>query len=140
VLASIFTLVTFMHTGAGQLPNQVYLILQASVTVIWCLSMILLFSDIFLVRRAFPAKFEEVRVSHPNVLYAGGIIGICASIMGIIVTFWSPWNPDLFTRTSWIYWLIIVTAASALVAIVIYGISEMLRRRERPAHVEAPTG
>jgi amino acid transporter len=138
VLASIFTLVTFMHTGAGNLPTQVYLILQASVTVIWCLSMILLFSDIYLVRRAFPQRFDEVRVSRTNLLFISGAIGICASIMGVIVTFWSPWNPDLFSRGSWILWLAIVTAVSALVAIVIFGISETMRRRQIPE--PAPTG
>src|SRR2546430_10392629 len=55
---------------------------QAAVTVIWCVSMVLLFADIFLVRRAFPAKFEEVRVAHPYVLYASGVIGILASAFG----------------------------------------------------------
>jgi amino acid transporter len=130
VLASIFTLVTFMHTGAGNLPTQVYLVIQASVTVIWCLSMILLFTDIFLVRRAFPQRFEEVRVSRVPVLLAAGVVGAIASIFGIIVTVWYPWNGDLFSRGSWILWLAVVTVVSAAVAVIIYLISEAMRRRE----------
>ena len=68
-LASLFTIVTFgPWASSSDFPNQVYLIFQAAVTVIWCLSMILLFADIFLVRRAFPQRFEEVRVSSTNLL------------------------------------------------------------------------
>ncbi len=138
VIASVFTLVTFMHTGTGSLANQVYLVLQASVTVIWCLSMILLFADIFLVRRAFPDRFEEVRVSHTGALLTSGVIGMVASAFGVLVTFWSPWNPELFSRTSWIVWLAVVTVVSALAAVVIYAISEVTHRRSHPA-VEAAT-
>jgi amino acid transporter len=73
VLASIFTIVTFGPWGSSSdFPGQVYLVFQAAVTVIWCISMVLLFSDIFLVRRAFPEKFEEVRVSNTKLLFAAG--------------------------------------------------------------------
>jgi hypothetical protein len=95
--------------------------------VIWCLSMILLFSDIFLVRRAFPAKFEEVRAAHPYLLYASGVIGVLASLFGAFITFKSPWTP-LFTNGSWRVWLGILCGVSALAAVVIYAISEIAHR------------
>src|ERR687884_965390 len=64
VVASIFAVVTFGPWAQnGNFPSQVYLVFQAAVTVIWCLSMVLLFADVFLVRRAFPQKFEEVKVA-----------------------------------------------------------------------------
>src|SRR5437762_4762636 len=84
-----------------------YWLFQAAVTVIWCLSMVFLFADIFLVKRAFPAKFEEVRVSHPYLLYASGIVGMLASAFGAYVTFRSPWT-SLFTIHNWRVWLAVM--------------------------------
>jgi glutamate:GABA antiporter len=139
VLASIFTIVTFgPWSQNSSFPSQVYLIFQAAVTVIWCLSMILLFLDIFLVKRAFPDKFEEVRVSHPVLLYGSGIVGAAASIVGAVVTFKDPWNPDIFSVTSWRVWLAIVAGISALAAVVIYAISEYHRRHEVPTVTASP--
>src|SRR5262249_41715325 len=105
-LASIFAIVTFgPWAQSGDFPSQVYLIFQAAVTVIWCLSMVLLFADIFLVKRAFPAKFEAVRVSHPVLLYGSGVVGIAASVVGAVVTFKEPVDPDIFSVGSWRLWL-----------------------------------
>src|SRR5207253_6237223 len=106
VIASIFAIVTFGPWAQGSsFPSQVYLIFQAAVTVIWCLSMVLLFADIFLVKRAFPAKFEEVKVASTNVLFLCGIVGVGASIVGALVTFKDPWNPAIFSVGSWRLWL-----------------------------------
>jgi glutamate:GABA antiporter len=137
-IASIFTIVTFgPWAGSSEFPVQVYLVFQAAVTVIWCLSMILLFADIYLVRRAFPERFDEVRVSHTGLLYLSGAVGVAASIVGAIVTFKDPWSTDLFTVGSWRVWLAVVAGVSALAAIAIYFISERTLGRELP---EAATG
>jgi len=140
VLASIFTIVTFgPWAGSSNFANQVYLIFQAAVTVIWCLSMILLFADIFLVRRAFPRLFDEVRVSDTRLLYLAGIVGIASSVVGAIVTFKDPWNPDLFSVGSWRLWLGLVAGISALAAILIYFISEWTFRRGVAEPTPSPT-
>jgi len=106
--------------------------------VIWCLSMVLLFADIFLVKRAFPQKFEEVRVSRTELLFLSGLVGIGASAIGAVVTFKTPWNPDLFSNASWRWWLAGVTAISVLAAVVIYAISEYTRKREVPSPTPSP--
>jgi amino acid transporter len=138
-LASIFAIVTFGPWGSSSnFPSQVYLIFQAAVTVIWCLSMVLLFADIFLVKRAFPQKFEEVRVSRTELLFLSGIVGIGASAIGAVVTFKTPWNPALFSNASWRWWLAGVTALSVLAAVVIYAISEYTHRREVPTVTPSP--
>jgi amino acid transporter len=138
-LASVFTIVTFgPWAQSGNFPSQVYLVFQAAVTVIWCLSMVLLFADIFLVRRAFPQRFEEVKVASTNLLYACGIVGICASIVGAVVTFKDPWNPDIFSVGSWRLWLAIVGIVSVLAAILIYVVSEFTHRREVPTPTATP--
>jgi amino acid transporter len=141
VLASIFAIVTFGPWAQhGNFPSQVYLIFQAAVTVIWCLSMVLLFGDIFLVKRAFPERFEEQRVAPNWVLFGSGLVGIAASIVGAVVTFKSPWNPDIFTNGNWRAWLAIVAGVSTLAAILIYAISEYTRRREAPTPTVTPAG
>jgi amino acid transporter len=138
-LASIFAIVTFgPWATSASFPSQVYLIFQAAVTVIWCLSMILLFADIFLVKRAFPQLFDDVRVSSTPLLYACGIVGMAASIVGAVVTFKDPWNPDLFSVGSWRLWLAIVAGISALAAVAIYVISEYMHKGEVPTATPTP--
>ena len=130
-IASIFAIITFGPWAQhGNFPSQVYLIFQAGVTVIWCLSMILLFADVFLVRRAYPEKFQEMRVASTPVLALCGIVGIGASIVGAVVTFKDPWNPEIFSVGTWRIWLAIVAGVSALAAVVIYLISEFTHRHE----------
>ena len=101
--------------------------------------MVLLFADIFLVRRAFPAKFEEVRVAHPYVLYASGVIGILASAFGAYVTFRSQWT-TLFTIGHWRLWLAVLCGVSIAAALLIYAISEYVHRREAPRPTLTPAG
>jgi glutamate:GABA antiporter len=134
VLSSIFVVAIFNPWVASNNNQKAYWLFQAAVTVIWCVSMVLLFADIFLVKRAFPAKFEEVRVAHPYLLYASGIIGILASAFGAYVTFRSPWT-SLFTVGHWRIWLGILCGVSIAAAVVIYGISEYTHRR----HMRHPT-
>jgi amino acid transporter len=139
VLASIFAIVTFgPWAQSSNFPSQVYLTFQAAVTVIWCLSMVLLFADVFLVKRAFPAKFEEVRVSRTPLLFASAVVGIASSVVGAIVTFKDPWNPDIFSVGTWRLWLGIVVAVSVLAAVLLYAISEFTFRKQLPAE-PAPT-
>jgi amino acid transporter len=136
VLSSLFVVAVFGPWLGGNNTQKAYWLFQAGVTVIWCLSMILLFSDIFLVKRAFPVKFDEVRAAHPYLLYASGVIGVVASAFGAFITFRSPWTP-LFTNGSWRLWLGILCGVSALAAVAIYAISELAHRAEptteRPA-------
>jgi amino acid transporter len=139
VIASIFTLVTFGPWGSSSnFPSQVYLVFQAAVTVIWCVSMVLLFADVFLVKRYFPQKFEEVRVSRTELLYLSGIVGAVSSLIGALVTFKTPWNPALFSNASWRWWVGGMTVLSVLAAVVIYAISEFTHRREAPTPTTSP--
>jgi amino acid transporter len=138
-LASVFTIVTFgPWAQSSNFPSQVYLVFQAAVTVIWCLSMVLLFGDIYLVKRAFPQRFDEVKVAPTGVLYACGIVGMAASVVGALVTFKDPWNPAIFSVGSWRLWLVIVGGISVLAAIVIYAVSSYVHRGEIPTPTPTP--
>src|SRR6266850_2540987 len=139
VLSSLFVVAVFNPWVGGNNNQRAYWLFQAAVTVIWCVSMVLLFADIFLVRRAFPAKFEEVRVAHPYVLYASGVIGILASAFGAYVTFRSQWT-TLFTIGHWRLWLAVLCGVSIAAAVLIYAISEYVHRREAPRPTLTPAG
>jgi glutamate:GABA antiporter len=138
VLSSLFVVAIFNPWVGGDNTQKAYWLFQAGVTVIWCLSMVLLFADIFLVKRAFPAKFEEVRAAHPAVLAASGVIGAAAAIFGAYVTFRNPWTP-LYSVGHWRLWLGILVGVSALAAIAIYLISEFTHRRKMPTPTPEPT-
>src|SRR5213082_3189174 len=111
VLSSIFVVAIFNPWVASDNNQRAYWLFQAAVTVIWCVSMVLLFADIFLVKRAFPAKFDEVRAAHPYVLYACGVIGMLASAFGAYTVFRSPWT-SLFTIQHWRIWLAVLCGVS----------------------------
>src|SRR5204862_6112776 len=129
VLSSLFVVAIFNPWVSGDNNQKAYWLFQAAVTVIWCVSMVLLFADIFLVKRAFPARFDEVRAAHPYVLYACGVIGMLASAFGAYVRFRSPWT-GLFSVGHWRLWLGLLCGISVLAAVAIYAISEYVHRRE----------
>ena len=139
ILASAVTVAAFGPWFGSGNTSKIFWMLQAAVTVIWCISMVLLFADIYLVKRAFPEKFEEVRVAPTPVLFACGLVGIGASILGAVVTFKTPWVTQ-WTTHSWRVWLAILVGVSALVAIAIYSISEYTHRREVPTPTPTPAG
>src|SRR5207245_1752345 len=116
VLSSIFVVAIFNPWVASNNNQKAYWLFQAAVTVIWCISMVLLFADIFLVKRAFPEKFEEVRAAHPYLLYASGVIGMLASAFGAYVTFRTPWT-GLFSVSHWRIWLGALCGVSVLAAV-----------------------
>jgi hypothetical protein len=101
--------------------------------------MVLLFADIFLVKRAFPRRFDEVRAAHPYLLYASGVIGMLASGFGAYVVFRSPWT-SLFSTGHWRVWLAVLCGISVLAALLIYAISEFMHRREAPTATMTPAG
>jgi amino acid transporter len=139
VLSSLFVIAIFNPWVSGDNNQKAYWLFQAGVTVIWCISMVLLFADIFLVKRAFPEKFDEVRAAHPYVLYASGVIGMLASAFGAYVVFRSPWT-GLFSVGHWRIWLGVLCGVSVLAALLIYAISEYVHRREMPTPQATPAG
>ena len=77
VVAAFFTLVAFVlmpsfGIGGGRpidIQTKVYDVLQAAVTVIWCVSMVILFVDVVIIIRRFLPRYEATRLAHPVVFY-----------------------------------------------------------------------
>ncbi len=86
------------------LSAQVYNSSQATITVIWCISMLFLFLDLpFLLYkfRKLLAKRPEQLSAPTWVLYLCCVIGGLASLLGIWTTLRYSWNTSLISNDSW---------------------------------------
>jgi glutamate:GABA antiporter len=138
VIASIATAIIYFpnQSASSNYATKVYLVLLAAVTVVWCTSMVLLFSDIFFVRRSFPAKFKEVQRTPWGLLALCGVVGVLADAAAVVLLFWAPWAP-IFTRSGWALAVGAITVASIGIGLTIFFVSER-GRRERVGGIATP--
>ena len=143
VIASVAAAIIYFpnQAASSNYSTKVYLALLAGVTVVWCTSMVLLFSDVFFVRRAFPQRFKEAQRTPWGVLAVCGAVGILADVAAVFLLFWAPWAP-IFTKSGWALAVAVITVASIAIGLAIYFISERRRRERVPpeAAAAAPAG
>lgn len=107
ILLAIFTYFVgplLYNVDANSFSLEVYNVSQATTTVIWCISMIILFLDlpILLYRfRAFLAQKREHLLASPWVLSLACLIGGIASLLGISTTVTASWIPNLIPNNTW---------------------------------------
>jgi glutamate:GABA antiporter len=125
VIASIATAIIYfpVPSGSSTYSTKVYLALLAAVTVVWCTSMVLLFSDVFFARRSFPEKFKAVQRTPWGVLALCGVVGVVADAAAVVLLFWAPWS-STFTRNGWDLAVGAITAVSIAIGLVIFFVSE----------------
>jgi glutamate:GABA antiporter len=138
VIASVATAIIYfpVQSATSNYATKVYLVLLAAVTVVWCTSMVLLFADIFFVRREFPAKFREAQRAPWGLLAACGVVGVIADAAAVVLLFWAPWAP-IFTKAGWDLAVGAITVVSLGAGLLIFFISERTRRQLRPAVARA---
>src|SRR5713226_7638281 len=121
VITRIITALTFIvFSGNPHLSTQVYLVLQAAVTVIWCLSMVMLFVDVLVIRSKFPTEFKREQLAPSGVFVAASVAGAVASGAGIWVTLTGSWNPQLIANGPWLLIVGGVAVVSLVVAVIVY--------------------
>ena len=131
IISGIFTFLAFiimpytLQTGfkPGDLSTVVYDILQAAVTVIWCVSMVILFVDVIIIRYKYHDAFTRARLAPDWVFYLCSLIGLIASGFAVYVTFTGPWTP-LLNGQQWILWIGGIGVISLLVAIMVFFIGQ----------------
>jgi amino acid transporter len=131
VIAALFTVIAFIimpyALAAGFKPTDlstiVYDILQAAVTVIWCVSMVILFVDVIIIRYKYHEAFTRARLAPDWVFYLCSALGLIASAVGVYVTFTGPWTP-LLTESSWLLWIGGIALLSLVVAVVVFFIGQ----------------
>lgn len=92
------------QVSAVNFSQQTYNVAQATVTVIWCISMIFLFLDLPLLlyrSRAFLEKKRELLVAAPWLLSTACFVGAIASVLGIGTTLTQSWDPTLLSNAEW---------------------------------------
>jgi glutamate:GABA antiporter len=109
----------------ANLANVMYYILFASITVIWCISMIFQFIDIIVIRYKYHEAFTTARLAPDWVFYLCSLLGLLASGVGLYATVTAPWYapPSQFaplTTATWDTWIGGIVVVSLIVATALY--------------------
>lgn len=140
VIAVVFTLAAFVVVpsavggNSANAETRIYDVLQAAVTVIWCISVVVLFVDVLIILRRFRDQFRARRLAHPAVFWACSVIGGLASLVGIVATLSASWNSSLISNDAgqlkiggavisygtWFWWVGGITLASLAIASLLY--------------------
>jgi amino acid transporter len=131
IISGIFTLLAFiimpytLQTGfkPSDLSTVVYDILQAAVTVIWCVSMVILFVDVIIIRYKYYDAFTRTRLAPDWVFYLCSVIGLFASGFAVYVTFTGPWT-GLLNNQQWVMWIGGIAVISLIVGIMVFFIGQ----------------
>ncbi|HTK09825.1 MAG TPA: amino acid permease [Ktedonobacteraceae bacterium] len=101
--------------------SRVYDVFQATTSVIWCISMVILFLDLPLLLRRFRAvltKSSKQLLAPVWVLHLCCVVGGMASLLGIWATFRSSWNSQLIPDDQWRINLIITTFVFLIIGLI----------------------
>jgi amino acid transporter len=131
VTVGIFILapLTLRLLSPADLATVIYDVIQAALTVIWCVSMATLFLDVVLIRGKYREHFARMQLAPTWVFHLGVALGILASTVGIIVTFTNPWT-TLLSRGLWDAGIGGLAVLALAVGTGIY----WLGRKEQPGH------
>jgi len=126
IIVAVIAIVVYMiipyiaGTNPANLANLMYYILFASITVIWCFSMIFQFVDVIVIRYKYHEAFKTVRLAPDWVFYLASLLGLLASGVGLYATVTAPWVPSLIDSRGWDIWIGAIVVASLIAAAVIY--------------------
>jgi len=131
IISVFFTLLAFifipytLQTGfkPTDLSTVVYVILQAAVTVIWCVSMVILFIDVIIIRYKYHETFTRTRLAPDWVFYLCSALGLVASFFGVLVIFTNPWT-TLMSTGPWDIWIGGIGVLSLLIGAAIFFIGQ----------------
>ncbi len=148
-VAVVFTLLAFVVLptigfGGGSpvdVQTKIYDVLQAAVTVIWCISMVILFVDVVIIINRFNDAFRATKLANPGVFYLCSVVGAIAAFIGIVATLSGAWTPLIpndsgsisilgatIAYGAWFYWI----AGIAVVSLAAGAILFVLGRGSRP--------
>jgi len=114
----------------ADLANLMYYILFASITVIWCFSMIFQFIDVIVIRFKYHEAFADVRLAPDWVFYLCSLLGLLASGVGLYATVTAPWVPTLIDTTRWDIWIGAIVVLSLIAAAIIYYLGHIRIRED----------
>jgi len=132
IISAVFTILAFiiapytLKTGfqPSDLSAVVYNILQAAITVIWCVSMVILFVDVIIIRSKYHEAFTRTRLAPDWVFYLCSAVGLIASAVGVIVIFFAPWVPSLLNTSQWDVWIASIAIISLIIGALVFFIGQ----------------
>ena len=149
IVAGAFTLLAFdilptLGFGGGapiEIQTKIYDVLQAAVTVIWCISMVILFIDVVIIIRRFSSAFESTRLAHPGVFYLSSLLGGIAAFIGIVATLSGSWTTLIpndsgslailgatIAYGAWFYWIAGIAIVSLVAGAILYAVGRRTGR------------
>jgi amino acid transporter len=146
IICAIVTLafVVLPLLGYGGAPadieTKVYDVLQASVAVVWCLSMIFLFLDALVLSRRDRAAASGGSRRGRWMLWVSCVVGTYSSLVAIVATMSGSWTPLISNSTSfrllgatvqwgnWSWSILVVASLSLLAGAGMYLMGERIRR------------
>ncbi|HLV98967.1 MAG TPA: amino acid permease [Ktedonobacterales bacterium] len=134
LVAAISYFLPYLFAGGADtatLSTRVYDVLQAAVTVIWCISMVILFVDVVIIRSKYQEQFNQTQLAPSWAFYLCSLIGLVASAVGIVVTFLNPWTTSI-AESDWWEVLLVIALASLVVGAIVYFIGQATVARSSP--------
>jgi signal transduction histidine kinase len=121
IAVAIYFLGPLLYPGVN-FSTKVFYVIEAATTVIWCISMVILFLDLPILLHRFRdllAKRRDQLIAPPWVLYLCSAMGAVASLVGIWATLSYSWDNTLIPDDRW--WIIISTVVFVSLAIGLLG-------------------
>jgi hypothetical protein len=148
VVAAVVAAVTFivlpaLNSGrALETQTRVYDVLSAATTVIWCLSMIVLFIDVLVILRRYRPQFAARPLARPVVFWVCAVLGAVCSLVAIVATLSGSQTPLITNNAGsitmlgatisyglWFYLVAGITVASLAIGVVLYLIGRRTEAR-----------
>ena len=121
IAVAIYFLGPLLYPGTN-FSLKVFFVIEAATTVIWCISMVILFLDLPILLHRFRellTKNRDQLIAPRWVLYLCSIMGGIASVVGMWATLSSSWDSTLIPNDRW--WIIIGTVVFVSLAIGLLG-------------------
>ena len=121
IAVGIYFLGPLLYPGTN-FSVKVFYVIEAATTVIWCISMIILFLDLPILLHRFRellAKSREQLIAPRWILYLCSVMGVIASLVGMWATLSSSWDSTLIPNDQWV--IIIGTVVLASLALGLLG-------------------
>jgi signal transduction histidine kinase len=103
IALAIYLLGPLLYPGVN-FSQKVFFVIEAATTVIWCISMIMLFLDLPILLHRFRAVLATKRdqlIAPRWVLYLCSVMGGVASLIGVWATISASWDSTLIPDKQW---------------------------------------
>lgn len=132
IINAVFVLAIFLvgplfSSNQGNLSQLMYYIILAAVTVLWTLSMCILFVDVILIRSKYKEAFARIQLAPNWVFYLCALLGLVASGVGFYATFTAPWVP-LIAEGGWVSWIGGIAVISLIIGVAFFFIGQRTMR------------